>query len=57
MNPTEILKKAQEWLKSPFDEKTKEEDIHTITLSKEKLQDIRSKLPFLKDADDFSILL
>lgn len=38
-------------------EKTNEEDIHTITLSKEKLQDIRSKLPFLKDADDFSILL
>lgn len=38
-------------------EKTNEEDIHTITLSKEKLQDIRTKLPFLKDADDFSILL
>lgn len=37
--------------------KTNEEDIHTITLSKEKLQDIRTKLPFLKDADDFSILL
>jgi predicted amidohydrolase len=38
-------------------EKINEEDIHTITLSKEKLQDIRTKLPFLKDADDFSILL
>jgi len=38
-------------------EKTNDEDIHTITLSKEKLQDIRTKLPFLKDADDFSILL
>lgn len=33
------------------------EDIHTITLSKEKLQDIRNKLPFLKDADDFSIMI
>lgn len=37
-------------------QKEQEEDIHTIRLSKEKLQDIRSKLPFLKDADDFSIL-
>jgi predicted amidohydrolase len=38
-------------------EKVNTEDIHTITLSKDKLQDIRTKLPFLKDADDFSILL
>jgi omega-amidase len=38
-------------------EKEHAEDIHTITLSKEKLQDIRNKLPFLKDADDFSIMI
>jgi len=38
-------------------EKEHEEDIYTITLSKEKLQEIRTKLPFLKDADDFSIML
>jgi omega-amidase len=38
-------------------EKEHEEDIHTITLSKEKLQEVRTKLPFLKDADDFSVLI
>ncbi len=38
-------------------EKEHEEDIYTITLSKEKLQETRTKLPFLKDADDFSIML
>jgi omega-amidase len=32
-----------------------EEDVFTITLEKEKLQAIREKLPFLKDADDFQI--
>jgi len=37
-------------------EKEHEEAIHTITLSKEKLDEIRRKLPFLKDADDFSLL-
>lgn len=37
-------------------EKEHEEDVFTITLSKEKLQDVRSKFPFLKDADDFSII-
>ncbi|NCU02626.1 MAG: nitrilase family protein [Chitinophagaceae bacterium] len=37
-------------------EKEHEEDVFTITLSKEKLEEIRHKLPFLKDADDFSIL-
>ena len=37
-------------------EKEHEEDIHTITLSKEKLEEIRHKLPFLKDGDAFSIL-
>ena len=36
--------------------KEHDEDIHTITLSKDKLNDIRSKLPFLKDGDAFSIL-
>ena len=38
-------------------EKEHEEDVFTITLSKEKLQEVRTKLPFLKDADDFSIML
>jgi predicted amidohydrolase len=37
-------------------EREHNEDVHTITLSKEKLQDIRNKLPFLRDADDFTIL-
>lgn len=32
-----------------------EEDINTITLSKEKLEDIRSQFPFWKDADEFKI--
>lgn len=35
--------------------KTHAEDIHTITLDKEKLDDIRSRFPFWKDADHFSI--
>lgn len=35
--------------------KKEEEEIFTITLEKEKLQSIREKLPFLKDADDFRI--
>ncbi len=38
-------------------EKEHEEDIYTITLSKEKLQEVRTKLPFLKDADDFSVMI
>ena len=33
-----------------------EEDIFTITLEMETLSQIRAKLPFLKDADDFNIL-
>ncbi len=33
-----------------------EEDINTITLSKEKLEEVRTRFPFLNDADDFSIL-
>jgi len=35
--------------------KVEEEDIFTITLQKEKLEEIRNKFPFLKDADRFSI--
>jgi len=31
-----------------------EEDINTITLSKEKLEEVRTKFPFWKDADDFN---
>ena len=30
-----------------------EEDVNTITLSKEKLEEVRTKFPFLNDADDF----
>ncbi|MGF2411199.1 amidohydrolase [Ferruginibacter sp.] len=33
-----------------------EEDINTITLSKEKLEEVRTKFPFLNDADDFTML-
>ena len=36
-------------------EKAHEEDIFTIQLSKNYLTDIRNKLPFLKDADQFTI--
>lgn len=36
--------------------KAGQEDIHTITVEKETLNQVREKLPFLKDADDFSIL-
>jgi omega-amidase len=37
-------------------EKEHEEDVYTITLSKEKLQSVRTGLPFLKDGDSFTIL-
>ena len=37
--------------------KEKEEDIFTYTLQKETLQDVRTKLPFLKDGDVFTIVL
>ena len=33
-----------------------EEDVNTITLQKEMLDDVRSKFPFWKDADSFNIL-
>ena len=36
--------------------KAHEEDIFTITLEQEPLEAIRSKLPFLKDADEFKII-
>jgi predicted amidohydrolase len=36
--------------------KKDEEDIHTITLSKEHLDSVREKFPFWKDADDFKII-
>ncbi len=35
--------------------KADEEDINTTVLEKEKLNDIRTRLPFLQDGDDFSI--
>jgi predicted amidohydrolase len=36
--------------------KTEEEAIYTLTLEKEKIMQIRSKFPFLKDADKFMII-
>lgn len=36
--------------------KKEEEDIFTITLKKSSLDDVRQKLPFWKDADEFQIL-
>lgn len=33
-----------------------EEDVNTITLSKEKLTEVRTRFPFLNDADNFTIL-
>jgi len=36
--------------------KKDEEDIHTIVLEKESLQQVRDKFPFWKDADNFRIL-
>jgi omega-amidase len=37
-------------------EKAHEEDIFTITIHKQKLEEIRNKFPFWRDADDFMIL-
>jgi omega-amidase len=37
-------------------QKAHDEDVFTITLHKETLQEIRTKLPFLKDADNFNII-
>lgn len=36
--------------------KTCDEDIHTITLQKSEVEEVRSKLPFWKDGDKFMIL-
>jgi omega-amidase len=33
-----------------------EEDVNTITLSKEKLAEVRTRFPFLNDADSFTIM-
>lgn len=35
--------------------KAEDEDIFTISLDKEKLNEVRNKFPFLKDGDDFNI--
>jgi omega-amidase len=40
----------------PLYHQTAVEDIRTITLEKKTLEETRNKLPFLKDADSFSIL-
>jgi predicted amidohydrolase len=36
--------------------KAQEEDVFTVVLQKDKLDDIRNKMPFWKDADSFSML-
>lgn len=38
-------------------EKANEEDIYTFELSYEHLQDVRTRLPFLKDGDNFSLFV
>lgn len=37
-------------------QKSHEPDIHTITLQKSALEEVRGKLPFLDDADQFTLL-
>ncbi|HNJ59369.1 MAG TPA: nitrilase family protein, partial [Chitinophagaceae bacterium] len=37
-------------------QKADEEDVFTITLQKNDLEEIRTKFPFLADADDFNLL-
>ena len=37
-------------------QKAHDEDIHTITLNKQEVDEVRSKLPFWKDGDNFVIL-
>ncbi len=45
---------------SPLDEviyqKAHDENVFTITLNKNEIEDIRKKIPFWKDADPFIIL-
>jgi predicted amidohydrolase len=36
--------------------KQHDEDVFTITLQKEALEEVRTKFPFWKDADDFTLL-
>ena len=36
--------------------KQEEEDIYTIILEKDRLQEVREKFPFWKDADQYKIL-
>jgi predicted amidohydrolase len=36
--------------------KSDEEDIFTYTLQRERLEEVRKNIPFLKDADNFTIL-
>ena len=36
--------------------KADEEDIFTITLERERLDEVRTKFPFWKDGDDFRLL-
>lgn len=36
--------------------KQADEEVHTITLEKEPLEEIRTKFPFWKDADEFKII-
>ncbi len=36
--------------------KANDEDVFTITLKKDRLQEVRNKFPFLKDADTFNII-
>ena len=38
-----------------FYNKQHDEDVHTFTLLKKELQDVRQKMPFWKDADDFVV--
>jgi predicted amidohydrolase len=37
-------------------QKTQDADVHTIVLQKEPLEEIRTKFPFWKDADEFNII-
>ncbi|HYC27529.1 MAG TPA: hypothetical protein VEB42_01920, partial [Chitinophagaceae bacterium] len=36
--------------------KAHDEDIYTHTLSKERLEEVRAKFPFWRDADEFRIM-
>jgi predicted amidohydrolase len=38
-------------------QKSKEEDIHTTTLEKSVLEEVRNKFPFWRDADGFNLLM